>query len=142
MRKVFGSCYLQSNLLNLQHEVLKTSFGYKYLWLISPISKPKYHPSSINSTTCWNKEQVRNDTSNQSFSVSRDWGGLKCTCSAFQEPSTGPLEELKQEAKMKTMDYMLLFSTRDASLLTTKITLASFLFVLSGSPRQIYRDII
>ena len=34
---------------------------------------------------------------------------------------------------MKTMDYMLLFSSRDASLLTTKMTLASFLSVLSGS---------
>ena len=35
---------------------------------------------------------------------------------------------------MKTMDYMLLFSTRDASLLTTKITLASFLLSFQVHP--------
>jgi hypothetical protein len=63
---------------------------------------------------------------------------MNCTCSAFQESSTGPLEELNQEAQMKIMDYMFLFSSSDASLLTTKITLASFLFSLRFTPTDLW----
>ena len=45
-------------------------------------------------------------------------------------------EELNQEAQMKIVDYMFLFSSRDASLLTTKLTLASFLFVPQVHPHR------